>query len=460
MKKLFISDYTLRKFVQDGAGDLLFREKTAIAACIDTIGADCIELPAVIKEKEDRIIFRTIASMANTGVAIPAGYSEQEIALAWDCVCEAKAPCLQVMLPVATAQMEYGFRAKEAAMLEKLRTLVSLAAARCPRVEFEAQDATRADPEFLVKACLAAQESGAAVLTLCDDTGAALPEQIASLVTLVKSRCALPVMVRLADGIGMAQAGAYAAVCAGADGVKTAMTGDVLNTERFAALMELRGEQAGVCTGLNTTELHRDVSELLQHIRQQPAAAGTGAQDGADVCLDAESTISDVCEAAKALGYTLSSEDSGSVHKALRQVCQHKGSIGNREFEALIASHAMQAPSTYHLTSYSATCTNIGAAMAQVTLVREQDTLLGVATGDGPIDAAFRAIEQCIGCHYELDDFQIQAVTEGREALGSTLVRLRSRGKLYAGNGLSTDIVGASIRAYINALNKIVFEEQ
>lgn len=80
--------------------------------------------------------------------------------------------------------------------------------------------------------------------------------------------------------------------------------------------------------------------------------------------------------------------------------------------------------------------------------------------GDGPIDAAFLAIEQIVGRHYELDDFQIQAVTEGREAMGSALVRLRSGGKLYSGNGISTDIIGASIKAYLNALNKIVYEEE
>ena len=85
--------------------------------------------------------------------------------------------------------------------------------------------------------------------------------------------------------------------------------------------------------------------------------------------------------------------------------------------------------------------------------------LEGVCIGDGPIDAAFLAVESITGRHYELDDFQIQAVTEGREAMGQTVVKLRSEGKVYSGRGISTDIVGASIRAYINALNKIVYEE-
>ena len=92
-------------------------------------------------------------------------------------------------------------------------------------------------------------------------------------------------------------------------------------------------------------------------------------------------------------------------------------------------------------------------------LERDGKKLQGVSVGDGPIDAAFMAIEQVVGHHYELDDFQIQAVTEGHEAMGQALVKLRSDGKLYSGSGISTDIITASVRAYLNALNKIVYEE-
>ena len=92
-------------------------------------------------------------------------------------------------------------------------------------------------------------------------------------------------------------------------------------------------------------------------------------------------------------------------------------------------------------------------------LLKNGEPIEGVYLGDGPIDAAFLAIEQITGRHYELDDFQIQSVTEGREAMGQTVVKLRSAGKLYSGRGISTDIVGASIQAYLSALNKIVYEE-
>ena len=125
-----------------------------------------------------------------------------------------------------------------------------------------------------------------------------------------------------------------------------------------------------------------------------------------------------------------------------------------------MASAAMQVPATYKLDTYVITSGNTISATAHLKLHKHEKILEGVSIGDGPIDAAFLAIESITGCHYELDDFQIQAVTEGREAMGQTVVKLRSDGKLYSGKGISTDIVGASIQAYINALNKIVYEEE
>ena len=116
-------------------------------------------------------------------------------------------------------------------------------------------------------------------------------------------------------------------------------------------------------------------------------------------------------------------------------------------------------PATYQLVNYVINSGNIITASAQITLEREGKSLQGVCIGDGPIDAAFRAIDQIIGHHYELDDFQIQAVTEGKEAVGKAVIKLRAAGRLYSGSGISTDILGASLRAYLNAVNKIIYEE-
>ena len=158
------------------------------------------------------------------------------------------------------------------------------------------------------------------------------------------------------------------------------------------------------------------------------------------------------------LGYDLSEEDNGRVYEEFLRVAARK-TVGAKELEAIVASVALQVPATYTLKSYVINNGNIISSSAQITLTRDGNDMQGICIGDGPIDAAFLAIEQIIGYRYELDDFQIQSVTEGKEAMGSALVKLRSNGKLYSGNGISTDIIGAAIRAYINAVNKIVYEE-
>ena len=137
---------------------------------------------------------------------------------------------------------------------------------------------------------------------------------------------------------------------------------------------------------------------------------------------------------------------------ALRWCLRHKAA-------PLIASVALQVPQSYTVESYVINSGSNISAMAHLKLSRQGEILEGVALGDGPIDASFLALEKVVNRHYELDDFQIRAVTEGREAMGETVVRLVSDGRLYAGRGISTDIVFSSIMAYVNALNKIAYEE-
>jgi 2-isopropylmalate synthase len=141
------------------------------------------------------------------------------------------------------------------------------------------------------------------------------------------------------------------------------------------------------------------------------------------------------------------------------QRLSQKKAIGARELDAIIAGASLQSAPVYRLKRYVRNTANLFSSSAQITLTKDHSELCGISMGDGPIDAAFVAIESIIGHHYELDDFQIRSVTEGREAMGEAIVKLRHGGKLYSGRGLSTDIVGSSIHAYINALNKICSEE-
>ncbi len=461
MKKINISDITLKRLAGERNVSLLFREKTAIANTSDALGTDAIELAPVVNVREDTIIYKTIAqNIKNSTVAIPVGFTSDSVNTAWECIKDSSSPRLQIEVPTSTVQMEYTYHVKADKMLEKICALTADAKKLCADVEFVALDATRADEAFLISAAKAARESGATIVTISDDAGVSLPEEIAALTAKIKEAVNIPVYVCVSDAIGMAVACALSALKAGADGLKCAMAGkNVLSMGELSDAISARGEAIGAVTALHNTKIHASIDEMLTKINHETYEDAT-VSEKKKIVLDADSTLSDVAQAASVLGYDLSDEDNGNVHRALITVCEKKSSIGAKELEALIASSAMQAPSTYHLESYTTNCTNLGASMSQVTLLCGDEVLCGVATGDGPIDSVFRAIEQSIGYHYELDDFQIQAVTEGKEALGSALVKLRVGGKLYSGNGISTDIVAASVRAYINALNKIVAEER
>ncbi len=461
MKKINVTDITLKKLSDDRKINLLFREKSAIANCAVAIGVDAIELPPVKSVREDTIIYKTIAqNVQNAVLAIPVGFNREDVAVAWECVKDAKSPRLQVELPVSTIQMEYTYHIKQAKMAEKIAELIKEASAVCGEVEFSALDATRADEDFLITAVKEAEANGASMVTLCDDAGASTPDDIAALVEKVKSAVNIPVYVQVSDRINMAVASAFSAIKMGADGLKCAMVGkEALLTGELSDAINACGGQIGAEIKLNNTKIHASIDDITAKIGHEAYENEDVISSKNNILLDSDSSVSQIAQAATVLGYELSDLDVGNVSKALKQVCEKKGTVGSKEFEALIASYAMQAPSTYHFETYTTTCSNASSSMSQVTLKCNDEIICGVSNGDGPIDSAFRAIEQCIGHHYELDDFQVQSVTEGKEALGSALVRLRNNGKLYSGNGTSTDIVAASIRAYINALNKIVFEE-
>jgi 2-isopropylmalate synthase len=248
MKNIKIQDITLKKLSEDREVALLFREKTAIAACADSIGADVIELAPVKNPREDAIIYKTIAqNVQNAIVAIPVGFSVDDVKTAWDCIKDAKNPRLQIELPISTVLMEYTYHVKAEKMLSKIVELIKAAKELCSDVEFTMLDATRADADFIVTAAKEAASNGATVITICDDAGISLPEEIAQIVATVKNEVNVPVYVQVSDRINMAVASAIASVKNGADGLKCAMAGkDVLLTGKIAdinRLMEFCNEE-------------------------------------------------------------------------------------------------------------------------------------------------------------------------------------------------------------------------
>lgn len=457
MKKLFVSDITLRVAGEELGHEISFREKLNIANSLQKTGVDAIELPFIKSGKEDAVVYRTIAESVSCAVCIPCD-SEEKISAAAECAKVNPFTVIQIYLPVSTVQMEYTYHIKAPKMLDKIITLCKMASEVCENVEFVARDATRAEDGFAKECAKAAFENGAKSVTICDDSGSYFPDEIANLVEEIKSLNMGLVFVQASDRLQFAAASAVASIAKGADGIKTSAVGDdYLKTDVIADIIRAKGSVLGIESNLDITAIHNIVSSIATTDKRVLTNSNASETDLATISSDC--TLAGIASEISALGYDLSDEDVGKVYDEFKRVTTKKASIGARELEAIIASTAMQVPSTYHLVNYVVNSGNIITATANITLEKDGEILAGVSIGDGPIDAAFHAIEQIVGFHYELDDFQIQAVTKGREAIGSSLIRLRAGGKLYSGNGVSTDIIGACIRAYINALNKIVYGE-
>ena len=455
MKKIMVSDVTLRVANEQDLA-LTFRDKLEVVEKIDATFVDAIELPALINSKENEVIYRTISeSVKNAVVKIPVGDSAESVKFAVECVKGAKETCLQVVMPVSTAQMEYFYHLKAPAMILKIKELCEIASKESGCVEFVALDAFRAEEGFVEQCAKTAFEAGASIITLCDDAGVALPEDYKNLIQAIKSVCDIKVGVEPSNALSLAAASAIEAIKAGADCVKTSSIGEYLSSAVLSNIFRAKKFDIDAECMVDVTNVNSIVS-AIKGISDSVTCIGAENQTG---YVDAEATLKDVAEMIKKIGYELSDADVGNVYEEIKKLTLRKESIDLKELEAVIASTTMQVPSTYHLVNYVVNSGNIIPATANVTLEKDGQKFTGVSTGDGPIDAAFHAIEQVVGHHYELDDFQVHAVTKGRGAVGSSIIRLRADGKLYPGNGASTDIVGACIRAYINALNKIVYEE-
>lgn len=456
MKRIKIADATLCR------ADFSFKEKIDIARQLEKLDVDVIQLPEIQNVRIDTLLIKTVSTFVKgSTISVAAGMSIESVENATAALSTAAHPCIRIELPTSPVSMEYVCHKKPDKMIAWVEKVVSFAKEKCPSVEFCALDASRAEPAFLNNVIGTAITAGASEITLCDDAGEMLPDDFAKFVKNVTENVSVPVNVRCSNQNSMACANAIMAVRAGASGVKTAVSDTGISLENFSAMVKNCGNRYEFYSDIRYTELHRIAKQIgwvLSNAKSTKASVTSMVVDDEPIHLDANDDKDIVASAVVKLGYDLSEEDKARVYEEFVRVAAKK-KVGAKELEAIVASVALQVPPTYTLVNYVVNSGNIISTSAQITLRKDEKDLTGICIGDGPIDAAFSAIEQIIGYRYELDDFQIQAVTEGTEAMGSALVKLRNDGKLYSGNGISTDIIGAGIRAYINAVNKIVYEE-
>lgn len=463
MKNVNVADMTLCRNAA-----LSFKEKIEIVRQLEKLNVNAIELPSIENKKSDILLVRTISSFVESSIiSVAAGMSTEGVDYALEALSAAKNPRVRIELPLSPVGMEYTCHKKAPKMIELIAEMVAKAKAACDDVEFCALDATRAEEKVLVDAINTAIEKGATLITLCDTAGEMMPDEFAGFVDDLCTK--VPELKKVKLGVscenknGMANAAAVMTVRDSADTVKTAVSKGAVSLERFSETIKNCGNNCGISSEIKYTELNRiirQISRILGETDTDMSSDAAEHMETSGIYLDKSDDLSAVTALTQKLGYDLSDEDCEKVFEEFKKLAVKKEKVGAKELDAIVAAVALQVPATYKLISYVINTGNIITASAQIKLLKaDTGEVEGVSMGDGPIDAAFRAIEQITGNHYELDDFQIQSVTEGREAMGSAIVKLREGGRLYSGSGISTDIVGASIKAYLGAVNKIVYEE-
>ena len=463
MQKVFISDVTLRESEKTGA--LSFKEKIDVAKKLDRLGVDVIETAVIGNTKTDVLFLHTIAPLLkNSIISCPVDFSEESVEITAEAISAATKKRLHLMVPTSTVQMEYVCKKKPAAVLEMITTLITKCVSLCDDVEFSALDASRSEEDFLYDAIRTAISAGAKTITVCDSAGEMLPDEYSTFIEKLYENVPelknVTLSAECSNSMDMATACMISSMNAGVRQLKVSVSDKSYPSLTSAArIMQVRGDSMGVCASINVTELEHTV-ERMNFLGTQGAGAFAKnvAEDDEKIVLNDKDDIKTVSAVVAKMGYDLSDEDISNVYAEFLKTAKKKP-VGTKELDAIIASSALQVAPTYKLKSYVINSGNVIKASVVMVLEKNGEDIQGMSIGDGPVDAAFQCIEKIAGRHYELDDFQIQSVTEGREAMGATVVKLRSEGKLYSGRGISTDIVESSINAYINALNKICFEE-
>ena len=463
-----ICDCTLRQ--GEKSPQLSFRETIELCRLLDKLGIDLIELKPISQKKIDSLLIRSVSqTVRNARIAVPVSFEDDGVDLVFSALKDAREPRLQVSAPVSSVQMEYLSHLKPDALSARIVNTVKKCRAVTSDVEFTAVDATRADGNFLRSLLKKVVEAGATTVTVCDTAGSMLPEETAvflkSLFEDVPELAQVTVGYSCSDALNLADACAISAVQCGVREIKAAaFRTDGISMKHIVNILNIKQKMFNVVIRMGVEKLFTLTAQIenlcrtgLGHSFRQERAGDDGRSNAT---VNTHESRESVSRAIIKMGYDLTEEDLEKVWQRFGALAGSKESITLKELEAIVATEALQVPPAYTDVQYVINTGSAIGAMSHMKLSFHGKPLEGISTGDGAIDAAFNSIEKATGRHFELDDFQIQSVTEGREAMGETLVRLRSEGKLYSGKGISTDIVGAGIMAYINALNKIIYEEE
>jgi 2-isopropylmalate synthase len=496
VNRVHIFDTTLRDGEQSPGISLNTAEKVEIAHQLARLGVDVIEAGFPITSPGDFEAVQAISRQVEGPVICGLARTHKaDIDAAWGAIAEAQRPRIHTFISTSDIHIEHQLQTDREDVKGQARAAVALARSYCEDVEFSPMDATRAEIEFTAEVCAIAVEEGATVVNIPDTVGYTTPEEYAEyfrrLYELVPALREVETSVHCHDDLGLAVANSYAGVLAGARQVECAVNGigeraGNCSLEEIAMLIRVREDVHGLTTGINSRELARTsrmVSRLTGYpVQPNKAIVGRNAfahesgihQDGVlkerstyeimdatEVGLESNSIVLGkhsgrhaLRDALEQLGFKVEGNALNSAFKAFKEVADRKKQVTALDLEAIVSDEMRERADAHELAWFEveAGSRREPTARVAVTLPSGKESV-GESSGDGPVDAIFHAIQQATETECELRQYTVEAVTGGEDALGEVTVILRAAGRLATGQGVATDILEASARAYVRALS-------
>jgi 2-isopropylmalate synthase len=492
-----IFDTTLRDGEQSPGASLDVHQKLEVASALEALGVDVIEAGFPITSPGDFEAVEAVSRRVRRPVvAALARCVPADIDAAWKAIRKAAKPRIHVFLSTSPLHMRVKLKKTPAEVLKIAGEMTRYARSLCPDVEFSAEDATRSEPEFLAKVVDTVIAAGAATVNIPDTVGYITPTEFEALLRDLLERVPdlrrAVLAVHCHNDLGMATANSLAAIRAGARQVECTMNGlgeRAGNAALEEIVMGLKTRQAffGVTTRIKTQEISR-VSRLVSTatgIPIQPNKAIVGAnafshesgihQDGVlkdrltyeimsakDIGLSENRLVLGKHSGRHALGkrlhelgYPVNETELNALFAKFKELADKKKEVYDEDLQTMMEESAGRPTETYILDHIQATSGINIVPTAAVRLMVKGKIIEGSGTGDGPVDAVYKTIDTLVGKHYQLINYSIKAITGGTDAQGEVTVQLKRSGLTVTGRGAHTDIIVASAKAYVNALNRI-----
>lgn len=502
-KRIHFFDTTLRDGEQSPGVSLNIQEKLEIATQLTKLGIDIIEAGFPAASKGDFEAVKAVAQQVKGAtIAGLARATQDDIDRAWEAIKYAEQPRIHTFLATSDIHLKYKLKKSREEVLEAAVAAVKYAKKYTSDVEFSAEDSSRSDLKYLCQVVEAAIDAGATVVNIPDTVGYGTPEEYGKFIRDIREN--VPnidkaiISVHCHNDLGLAVANSLAAIENGALQIEGTINGigeRAGNTALEEIIMALvtRKDFYNKEVHIKTEEIYRS-SRLVRNltgmtVQPNKAIVGKNAfahesgihQDGVlkerttyeimnpakiginkdNIVLGKHSGRHAVREKLVALGYELTDEELSKVFARFKDLADKKKEISNDDLVALVGDEIKNLPETYKMSYLHISSGTTIVPTATIGLLAGEELLEEAACGDGPVDAIYKAVDKVTGHHGELLKYEISAVTGGKDALGEVTVKIQDleTKKVYIGRGVSTDVLESSAKAYVNAMNKMIYDK-